>query len=247
MWHRWTTEWRLEIGAASMSLNAVRRGRVFGEVDAVTAPVAGPQGLAAALAEAVRVRCEADPGLRGTTRLRVTLDDDQFAWLRLEGPFWRIDAAQTRLLAVARAADLLGVAPEELSVACATQADGRTLIACVIDVEWPQAIGAAASASGLVLVGLRPAWSARLAQLRVPGREALVARRDAAALRWAVRRAGAWIAVGSEPLDDRCTDWPTRLDALVRGQVQGTGGLPCWFDGEPTAAPQGWRVAEAAR
>lgn len=247
MWHRWTTEWRLAVGPASMSLQAMRRGRALGPAAIEPTPIAGLDALAPALAEAVRAQRAADASLRTVNRLRVSVDDGLFAWLRLEGPFWRIDAAQTESLAAARAADLLGVAPGELAVACATQSDGRTLIASAIDAAWPRAITAAAVASGLALVGLRPAWSARLAQLRVPGRDALVARRDAGAVRWAVRRAGAWVAIGSEPLDESGTDWPRRLDALVRGQLAGIGDLPCWFDGAPEAAPSGWRVLETVR
>jgi hypothetical protein len=230
-----------------MALHAARRERVLGPADAAPTPIDGVQGLVGALPEAVRAMREADATLRGATRLKVTVDDGLFAWLRLEGPFWRIDAAQIRLLAAARAADLLGVAQEELAVACATQADGRTLLACVIDAAWPQAIASAASASGLALGSLRPAWADRLARLRVPGRDAIVARRDASAVRWAVRLGGAWIAMGSEPLDERSGDWPLRVDALVRVQVPGAAELPRWFDGEPEAAPSGWRVAGGAR
>ena len=247
MWHRWTTEWRLSVGPASMSLQPTRRGRPIGLAEGEPMPIAGPEGIAPALLEGLRAQRAIDAALRATTRLRVSVDDGLFAWLRLEGPFWRIDGAQTRALAAARAADLLGVAPGALAVTCSTQSDGRTLIACAIDAGWPRAITAAATACGLVLVGLRPAWSVRLAQLQVPGRDALVARRDAAAVRWAVRRAGAWIAIGSEPLDESSADWPRRLDALVRGQVADAGELARWFDGAPEAAPLGWRVVEALR
>ena len=151
MWHRWTTEWRLALGPGSMSLQAARRGRVLEAADPALTPIDGVQGLVAALPDAVRAMRASDATLLGATRLKVTVDDGLFAWLRLEGPFWRIDAEQTRLLAAARAADLLGVAPDELEIACATQSDGRTLLACAIDAAWPRAITAAASASGLSL------------------------------------------------------------------------------------------------